>query len=129
MFVQCICSSNIYICVTGCLDDQGGVSLAALYQRPKKSKLSAWQILTSKIFPDRARKSFLRQMRKKVRKWFSRSCFATHMYQKWLIYFQTICKVSRGPEKLSDHTESFQTIRKVDHPESFQTIRKVSRPS
>ena len=39
--------------------------------------------------------------------------------------------------KVSDHPESFQTIRKVsrpsgnflDHPESFQTIRKLSRPS
>ena len=39
--------------------------------------------------------------------------------------------------KVSDHPESFQTIRKVsrpsgnfpDHPETFQTIQKLSRPS
>ena len=34
-------------------------------QRPKKSKLSGWQTLTRKNFPDEARKSFLRQLRQK----------------------------------------------------------------
>ena len=35
-------------------------------QRPKKSKLSGWQLSTRKNFPDEVRKSFLRQ--NKVRK-------------------------------------------------------------
>ena len=34
-------------------------------QRPKKSKLSSWQTLTRKSFPDGARKSFLPKMRQK----------------------------------------------------------------
>ena len=34
-------------------------------QRPKKSKLSGWQTLTRKNFPDEVRKSFLRQMHQK----------------------------------------------------------------
>ena len=34
-------------------------------QRPKKSKLSGWQTLTRKNFPDEARKSFSRQIRQK----------------------------------------------------------------
>ena len=51
--------------------------------------------------------------------------------------FQTIRKVSRPSGNFLDHPESFQTIQKLsrlsgnfpDHPESFQTIRKLSRPS
>ena len=57
-----------------------------LSQRPKKSKLSGWQTLARKNFPDGARKSFLLQMRQKARKSFSRHIhqyvFATTMYQK-----------------------------------------------
>ena len=34
-------------------------------QRPKKSKLSGWQTLTRKNFPDEVRKSFSRQMHQK----------------------------------------------------------------
>ena len=105
-------------------------------QRPKKSKLSGWQILTRKNFLDGALKSFSWQIH----------CFGDiyintflqeFMYRNWLICFQIIWKVSKPSGKFSDHPESFQTIRKVsrpswkfsDHPESFQIIRKVSRPS
>ena len=34
-------------------------------QRPKKSKLSGWQTLTRKNFPDEVRKLFSRQMHQK----------------------------------------------------------------
>ena len=85
-------------------------------QRPKKSKLSGWQILTRKNFLDGALKSFLWQIH----------CFGDiyintflqeFMYRNWFICFQIIWKVSK-PSKMFP-----------DHPKSFQIIRKVSRPS
>ena len=42
-----------------------GIALLAIHQRPKKSKLSGWQTLTRKNFPDEVRKSFSRQMHQK----------------------------------------------------------------
>ena len=51
--------------------------------------------------------------------------------------FQTIRKVSRPSRNFLDHPESFETIRKLsrlsgnfpDHPKTFQTIWKLSRHS
>ena len=48
-----------------CQEGPIGAKRFAGEQRPKKSKLSSWQTLTHKNFPDGARKSFLPQMRQK----------------------------------------------------------------
>ena len=106
--------------------------MASFFQRPKKSKLSGWQILTRKNFLDGACKLFSRQIHKK--RWVN--CFGNIYINTFLKEF-IIRKVSKPSGKFPDHPESFQIIRKVqnisgsfpDHPESFQTIRKVSRSS
>ena len=105
-------------------------------QRPKKSNLSGWQILTRKNFLDGALKSFSWQIHC-FRDIYINTFLQEFMYRNWLICFQIIWKVSKPSGKFPNHLESFQTIRKVsrpsrkfwDHPESFQIIRKVPRPS
>ena len=62
------------------------------HQRHKKSKLSSWQNITRKNFPDRAYKSFLRQ-----------KCAKSET-------FQTVRKLSRLARKFPHCVETFQII-------------------
>ena len=62
------------------------------HQRHKKSKLSSWQNITRKNFPDRAYKSFLRQ-----------KCAKSET-------FQTVRKLSRLARKFPHCLETFQII-------------------
>ena len=101
-FVRLSCMDDITFCIPFCL--QTNVRKVFIYcsspwfqepppvQRHKKSKLSSWQNITRKNFPDRAYKSFLRQ-----------KCAKSET-------FQTVRKLSRLARKFPHCLETFQII-------------------
>ena len=63
-----------------------------VYQRPKKSELSRWQLSTRKKFPEEVRKSFLRQKRNPTNKQVPKQLLIKFIFKT--LYQTSTCKIS-----------------------------------